>query len=127
MAETVTRMKRGRKLENKLFCEQGEAYQFRVYEGFESQQRQNVTYLDNTSQHCTGTEVLTSDNDYSYRLHCNSTQEPQSQLKASLYWPLSKERKRTVPAPADLWGKKKETSRYIRAQGNNSIVFLNML
>lgn len=81
----------------------------------------------NLSQRCTGTEVITSDNDYSYRLHCNNTQEPQSQLKASLYWPLSKESKITVPAPADLWGKKKETSRYIRAQGNNSIVFLNML
>lgn len=41
-------------------------------------------------QRWAGTQVITSDNDYSYCLHCNSIQEPQPQLKASLYWLLNK-------------------------------------
>lgn len=49
------------------------------------------------------------------------------QHTASCSLMLHKHRKMTVPAPGDLQGKEKETSRYIRAQGSDIRVFLWVL
>lgn len=57
----------------------------------------------------------------------DSTRQLQPQLKALLSWLLHKHRKMTVSAPAEPQGKKKETSRYIRAQRSDIRVFLNVL
>lgn len=94
--------RRGRKLDNSSFVNKVRLIDLGFVKTLNLGSSRMLHIWTTPSQCCTGTEVITSDNDYSYCLHCNSIQEPQSQLKASLYWPLNKQNKTTVPAPADL-------------------------